>query len=246
MLSKNGELQNRWLAKGCHAFMGSVWGLTEDFSDYFALRQTNERLATENFALLDALQRYKESLPHEDSLQLTDDRYTFISAEIAKAGKNTQHNYLIIDRGSEDGVEQGCGIMTSKGVVGIVESVSENYSYALSFLNAQVSISARLGKDGSIGPLTWDGKHRRKAILKEIPGHLQVMPGDTIYTSGYSSTFPADLPLGTVEKHKTVNGATLEITVNLFEDYSRLRYVTVVKNNFNAEIRKLEGRYENK
>ena len=82
--------------------------------------------------------------------------------------------------------------------------------------------------------------------MKEIPGHLHVMPGDTVYTSGYSSTFPADLPLGTVRTHKTVNGATLEITVDLFEDYSRLRYVTVVMNNFNNEIKTLEGKYESK
>ena len=246
MLKNNGPLQNSWLSKGGHAFMGSVWGVTENISDYFSLRQQNESLAQENFMLMDELQRYRDILPHADSLfMMKADKYAFISAEISKSSRNTQHNYFIIDKGSRDGVERGCGVMTSKGVVGIVESVSENYSYALSFLNSQVSISARLGHDGSIGPLAWDGRRNKHAILSEIPGHITVAPGDTVYTSGYSSTFPADLPLGQVVHTKIVNGATHEIDVELFEDFSKLRYVTVVQNNFSEEIKKLEEQYEN-
>ena len=245
MLKNNGNLQNTWLTKGSHAFMGTVWGVTEDISDYFSLKSQNEKLAQDNFRLMNELQKYRDANTLEDSVLTAMGRHHFIPAEISKASKNTQHNYIILNKGFKDGVEKGCGIMTSKGIVGIVEAVSENYSYALSFLNSNVSISARLGRKGSIGPMAWDGKSKRVAILSEIPGHIEVCEGDTVFTSGYSSTFPADLPLGKVLSKKTVNGATHLIKVELFEDFSTLRYVTIVTNKYSSEIKKLEEKYEN-
>ena len=66
-----------------------------------------------------------------------------------------------------------------------------------------------------------------------------MMPGDTVFTSGFSSIFPADIPLGLTGESKLVNGATLVIKVRLFEDIRRLRYVTIVSNNDRAEIENL-------
>ena len=70
---------------------------------------------------------------------------------------------------------------------------------------------------------------------------MSFSPGDTVYTSGYSSIFPADIPLGTTGDARIVNGATYEIDVTLFEDYSSLRYITIVRNLNEEEIKSLEG-----
>ena len=67
-------------------------------------------------------------------------------------------------------------------------------------------------------------------------------PGDTVYTSGFSSIFPADIPLGTTGKSKIVNGATYEIEISLLEDFSALRYVTIVDNLGKDEIKEVEDR----
>jgi rod shape-determining protein MreC len=88
----------------------------------------------------------------------------------------------------------------------------------------------------------WDGIHSNKAILKEIPHHMVFSPGDTVYTSGYSSIFPRDIPLGVTGESRVVNGATYEINVTLFEDYSALRYITIVENLNKGEIKSLEGK----
>ena len=65
--------------------------------------------------------------------------------------------------------------------------------------------------------------------------------GDTVFTSGYSSIFPPDIPLGTAGEAKIVNGATYDIEINLFEDFGALRYVTIVENIGKEEIEELEG-----
>ena len=105
-----------------------------------------------------------------------------------------------------------------------------------------MSINARIGKDGRHGPMSWDGRSNNGAILREIPHHLEIVPGDTVYTSGFSSIFPSDIPLGTIKKASIVNGATYDINVTLFEDFGAIRYVTVVENIGDKEIRQLEDR----
>ena len=69
---------------------------------------------------------------------------------------------------------------------------------------------------------------------------MEITQGDTIFTSGFSSIFPPDIPLGIAGESKIVNGSTSEIKVRLFEDFSALRYVTIVENLGKAEIKQLE------
>ena len=69
---------------------------------------------------------------------------------------------------------------------------------------------------------------------------MEFHPGDTVYTRGYSSIFPPDIPLGVLGEARIVNGATYEINVDLFEDFGARRYVTVVDNTAQEEMKKLE------
>lgn len=243
MLSHNGAMQNVWFSKGMHAVMGTLWGGTEQIKDYFSLGKVNETLALENHELRTRLAQY-EAMEQEanEQIQISDiaGGFRYIPASIMKISNNTQHNYMIIGKGSEDGVTTGSGVITGKGAIGVVDAVSSNYSYAISFKNHEMNISARLGKEGAVGPLSWDGKSRNGAILKEIPHHVEFEPGDTVFTSGYSSIFPPDIPLGTTGKSKIVNGATYEIEVTLFEDFGSTRHVTIVENLGKDEIKKLE------
>ena len=222
--------------------MGAVWGGTQNIKEYFSLKRTNDALARENEALKMRVTEL-EAANAENLRKMPSYRtegYVYIPAEIVKISNNTQHNYIIVGKGSADGVAEGSGIITGKGVIGVIDAVSRHFSYARSFKNHDMSISARLGREGSVGPLTWDGKSSSGAILSEIPHHVHFEPGDTVYTSGYSSIFPPDIPLGTIGKSKIVNGATFEIEVRMFEDYGALRYVIVVDHSGKEEIKELE------
>ena len=245
MLRNNAPLQNTWIAKGGQAVMGGLWGMSQDVGDYFSLRQANDSLALENFRLRLRVAQIEKFV--SDTLRISDIPGTtlgfkYIPATISKISNNTQHNYIIIDKGSDDGVLQGDGVITGKGAVGVIDAVSRNFSYARSFKNHGMSISARVGKTGISGPLVWDGVSSNGALLKEIPLHMEIAVGDTIYTSGFSSIFPPDIPLGTAGESRIVNGSTSEIKVSLFEDFSALRYVTVVENLGRKEIKELEDR----
>ena len=241
MLSHNAALQKIWIAKGAHGVMGAVWGSTQQVWEYFSLKGTNKQLVQENFQLTQELTQARELLhqAHIDNLKptATGRGYDYISAEVIKKSRHKQHNYIVINRGYLDGVKEKSGVVTHDGVVGIVDAVSQHHSFAFSFQNSDISISARLGgEEGAVGPLVWDGIHSNRAILKEIPLQYKFSPGDTVYTSGHSLMFPADIPLGTAGEARMVNGSTNEIKVTLFQDFSGIRYVSVVHNRSLEEI----------
>ncbi len=245
MLNHNGTMQNVWFSKGAHAVMGTLWGGTERIKDYFSLKKVNESLALENLELRTRLARHEAQNEQQTQEEVTTDvagQFRYMPATIMKISNNTQHNYMIIGKGSEDGVTAGSGVITGKGAIGVIDAVSSNYSYARSFKNHEMNISARLGKEGAVGPMSWDGMSRNGAILKEIPHHVEFEQGDTVFTSGFSSIFPPDIPLGTTGKSKIVNGATYEIEITLFEDFGSLRHVTIVENLGKDEITRLEDK----
>ena len=243
MLTHNAALQRVWVARSAHLFMGKVWGASQGVRSYFSLSETNRELSRENFLLMQELELARESLRDaktESQDSLSRPGFSMVAAEVVKISRNKQHNYLILNRGYKDGVQEKSGIITPKGVVGIVDAVSENHAYAFSFQNSDISISARLGSEGGSGLLVWDGVRSNGAILKEIPLQYRYQKGDTVYTSGHSLLFPPDIPLGVAGESKVVNGATNEIAITLFQDFSAIRYVSIVHNNSFDEIEQFE------
>ena len=245
MLRNNGTLQNVWFSKGAQAISGTIWGSTQNIKHYFSLKKRNDELAEENHKLRVRLAEMEAATDLESMKQSMSENgvvgsFRYIPATIVKVSNNTHHNYMIVNRGSNDGVSKGAGIITGKGAVGVIDAVSREFSYARSFKNHEMNISARLGTQGAVGPMTWDGFSSARAILKEIPLHVEFEKGDTVYTSGFSSIFPPDIPLGTAGEAKIVNGATYDIEIALFEDFGTLRYVTIVENIGREEIEKLE------
>lgn len=246
MLRHGDSLQDLFISRAAHGFLGYFWGVSENISDYASLRTENRHLAEEILRLTETITRLEEeaaAAASRDSADYTSawrGKYEFIPAEVIKNSVNKQHNYLIIGKGSDDGVRPQTGIITSRGVIGIVDAVSRHYSYAISFLNSDSSISARIGKDGAAGPMAWDGKGSGNALLREIPLQVKFEEGDTVYTSGFSTIFPPDIPIGRITGSRIVNGATFEIKVSLFQDFSSVRHVCLVRNRDLDEIMSLE------
>ncbi len=247
MLKNSGEAQNAWISKGLNGVNASVWGTTEKIGNYFNLRKQNDSLAAENFRLHQLLMKAQIEDSGDESGELVGS-FHFIPASIVKHSSNSQHNYLILDKGSMDNVIAGSGVITPQGVIGKVDAVSEHYAHVVSFCNTETVVSARLGRADSslgVGTLKWDGIFPTGAILSGIPFQTEIEVGDTVYTSGYSSIYPPDIPLGVTGESKLEGGSQLSFEVELFEDIRKVRYVTITSNNDRLEIQRLsEEGYE--
>lgn len=232
MLNRSSSMQNIWMNRISHRVLAAFWGGGENIRGYFSLDKQNKALAIENAKLSERLRLY-EQVAQLDSAALDTklgrfNRFTMIQAAIVKMSRNTQHNYIILNKGSRDGVCPRSGIISEKGAVGIIEAVDSSYSYGITFMNSSISIGARVLSSGITAPIVWDGKRSDGAFLSDIPVHTTVNPGDTVVTNGFSLLFPADIPLGITGDTFSRDGTSTKIEVKLFQDFNALKYVTIV------------------
>lgn len=242
LMVNNSVVQRFRLIGGVREVQAFFWEKEERIGSYFSLKEQNEQLVEENLALKQDLVRLEALLSDiGSSVSYTDQNFVFSRAKVIKNSVNTQHNYIVIDKGSKDGVEVGMGIVTDNGVIGLVNAVSKNFARVISFLNIDQSVSARISNDGIFGPLYWTGTGQQEAVIRDIPIHETVTPGDTVLSSGFSAIFPPDIPLGIVTGSEPDGGVSRRVDVKLFEDFGTLKYVYVVKSNIRDEILELEA-----
>lgn len=248
LLSRSSTLQDIWFNRMSHRVMGALWGGTETIRNHFNLQKQNDQLREENFRLSEELRALKdagEMLTEEAELvKGSGSRFTYIPATVVKLSKNSSHNYIILNKGRADGIKPNSGIISSLGVVGVVSAVDEHFSYGLTLMNSKISVSARVGRTGIVAPLVWDGVHTDRAYLSDLPLHYEIPEKDTVRTSGFSSIFPPDIPIGVTGLSNMMNGSTNRTEVFLFQNFSALRYVTVVNNPVRDEITSLEKKDE--
>ncbi len=246
MAANNGVVQQYKIVGKLREIQAVFWNAGSNIKAYSRLKSTNAELAAQNRHLMEENMKLRQkifsmegeelasSLVSDSILADTSFRYDW--AKVIKNSINTTHNYIIINKGRNHGITEDMGVVTPCGAVGIIRAVEENHSYILSFLNRKQQISAKLGDNITFGPLAWDGNGLGHATLNEIPQHIEVIPGDTVFTSGYSSFFPPDIPVGIAESSKIVNGMHRSVKVRLLQDFRMLDYVIVVKNNHFNEI----------
>ncbi|MBL7971511.1 MAG: rod shape-determining protein MreC [Prolixibacteraceae bacterium] len=225
--------------------VGSIYNRFSTLDDYFSLGRTNARLAAENASLRKQLQlriALQEKYPVNRPDTVDAPAYYFTSAKVISNSVNKQSNYISLNKGSRHGIKPDMGIIDADGVVGVITSVSPNYSTGLSLLNRRLSIPAKITKNNAFGALVWDGEHYNTADLKEIPFHIMVNVGDTVVTSGYSNIFPEGIMIGTIKNYDVESGTNFyNIKVELSTNFKTLKYVEVVKNTKRAELIKLES-----
>ena len=242
MLSSTRSLQNIWLNRATHRVLGAIWGGSESIRSWFGLREQNRILAEENARMLERLTHLEgktQALTGAVADTVTGNwRYT--PATIVKMSRNSQHNYIILDKGYEDGIKPQTGIITANGVVGTVSIVDRHFSYGITLMNNRMSVASRIGRTGPVAPLEWDGRSSNGALLRNLPLHYEIAPGDTVWTSGYSQVFPPDIPIGVTGKVRLIDGSVNDVSVRLFQDFSALRYVIITENLDRGEIAGLE------
>ena len=200
--------------------------------EYFSLKEINNLLLIEN-AKLKSLISYQNT----DTIS-SSDPFQYISATIINNSVAKANNYLTLDKGKIDGVKKGMGVISERGVIGIVKETSERYSTVLSILHSQSKLSVAIKKNNHFGSLQWDGISYKKARIYDVPSHVKLKIGDTIITSGFSHIFPSKIDLGIISKIDTENDDKFHnIRMTFIEDLKQLRYVNICESiNKNEKI----------
>ena len=135
-------------------------------------------------------------------------------------------------------------VTSENGAAGVILGCSENHSIAMSLINIDFKLSARIRTNGYFGSVSWDGRDYRYAILNEIPQHVPVVVGDTIEATGYSAVFPEGTLVGTVSEYEKVGGDFYKIKVLLATDFKKLHFVEVIGSLKKKEEIELENLFQ--
>lgn len=223
---------------------GGVYSWEDGIRSYFRLGKENKLLVEENKRLREQL--YNISFDEDVFGNVAD---TILSHKpfkvrpaqvIANRYKNLD-NYILINKGAKDSIQPEYGVITSQGVLGVVEDVSRHYARVISILNTKLAINAQLKNSDHFGTLSWNGKDPNVLDLIDIPRTASVEVGDTIMTNGRSLIFPKGIMIGTVEKAKVRSGQNFyDIRVHLFNDMTAIGNVYVIQNQRRAEADSLK------
>lgn len=244
------SFQNTVYSQVASEVTGSINNEVNKVSYYFHLRKTNDSLAKENERLYNQLRADYNVPDTADGLKLdsigTDSlsvyrRYKYLQAKVVRNSVSSKDNYIILHRGTEQGVKKDLGMIAQNGAVaGTVIGVSKNYSVVMSLLHSKSSISARLKKGGETGTLIWDGVDREVLLLKNISKSAKINEGDTVVTSGFSEKFPKGLILGYVKDIiNDKSNPTFTVRVASAVNFETLQYGYVIDNLQKGEIDEL-------
>jgi len=211
---------------------------------YFRLQSINEQLAKENAQLRQILTIKNNiqdlSIP-DRSTYLHINAFKFRSARVINNSTNRFNNYLTLDKGYEDSIRPGMGVISPLGVVGKVNACSNHFSTVISLLHGKWSVSALIQRGNIDGSVKWDGKNPRYAEMLNVGRHHNLKVNDTIVTSGYNSVYPKGIFIGLVKEIKNDQGKPyFKIKVLLSTDFSKLSYVYIIENFLSVERDSLE------
>ena len=173
------------------------------------------------------------------------DNYQLTPASVIKNSYAFPQNYLTLNKGERDHIKEDMGVITSKGLVGIIDQTSSKYARVISILNTKSKINAKLKKSNHFGTLEWNGGNHRSVQLHDIQDLVKLAEGDTVVTSGYSSVFPENIPIGRIESFQLNDTKDLYIiNVSLFNDMTNLSHVHIIENLDFEELKTLKEKNE--
>ena len=234
-LLQQSSAYHRSLVANVSVFFGAQFSdLVNSFTSYTNLRETNKRLLQENKILLDQI-LFEEKLPL-DTLA-----YSSIPVQVIRNSFMNSYNYITIKGGKNNGVKNEMGLVTARGIVGVVQFVQTRYAQAISILNKDLKINAKLKNSNHFGSLTWTGDDPTKMKLFDVPKTATIRIGDTIQTGGMSTIFPPNLLIGSISNFvDDPSKSFYDIEISLFQDMTNLGTVFAINHPLAEEVKSVQ------
>lgn len=230
---------------------GNINKYYNNWTYFFSLKETNAKLVEENVALrnqlrqnfipIDSSKKEGNFVLRKDSLEKIR-KFYYYPAKVVGNSFTLQKNYILIERGANQGVKKDMAAISTDGsIVGVVVEVYPNYSKIMSLLHRNSKVSAMLKRDRVAGSIEWDGVDPNVLLLKNISKSAAPKVGDTVLTSPYSSNFPSQLMIGNViSVFKDPSSNFLTLSVKATTNFFNLEYIYLIENKRMEEQSKLE------
>lgn len=231
------------------ALGSAVSGAITDVRNFVSLPEENQKL-TQRIALLEQeLQLRDEALAagesRESIVDSVDAKFRYHPAGVVAMTTNRRHNYIVLDRGAEDGIRKDMGVITpDREFVGTVVSCSEQYSVVMPLLNARFKIGGRLVESDYVCSIYWNGGSRYEVTAIEISKYAEPRKGMVVNVE--SDRLPPDVIIGTIEESEiNASKSAYSAELRIAADMQRLSNLLVVENSDQRELDALTTLFDN-
>ncbi len=221
-------------------FVDSVNALTNTYEENQSLKrkiETTYELEAQVANLKKDNEKMKDQLDVVDGLN----DYSLINASVIGRNPDSWLEQVIINKGSQNGVEMDMSVMSGNGLIGRVTEVNlttSKITLLTSSDTANTRIAAMIQSDDKVvyGTISNDPSHNQQLIMTQIDQDGDIKEGDQVVTSGLGGISPRSLLIGSIESVKMDQyGLFKEATIKQSADTNDIRYVTLVKRSSESE-----------
>lgn len=225
----NSQVQKvRAVAFGSFATVTSVF---YDLFNFAQLKNENKALRKLNAEMMLQLSMLREQgilnrelkgmLGFKDTTSLP-----IFPATIVSKSLSVTQNTVTINAGKKEGIQPGMPVLSYRGIVGIIQSCSDNFSIARTLKNVDLKLTVKNEKNRLNGILKWDGE---KLMIVDVPRTYDFDVGDRIVTSEISSIIPVPIPVGIVSKIEEDHSGLMNIIqIEPFEEVLSVENVFIL------------------
>ena len=193
----------------------------KNIKDHFTYYDNYLELKKENKKLKSNIENNNFVFAENKRLKKIIDDYVIVSEEvIAKVLIDKQSPFLrsiIVNKGSKDDIKLGMAVLDEEFLVGKVVEVNFTTARVLLLSDLNSKIPVTIEPEGYQSILSGTGKS--DGVIQYSKEEILLEEGNTVYTSGSGAIFKSGIPIGKIQKKKSVS---------YFSDFSQLRFVKII------------------
>lgn len=221
---------------------GAISGMVTDVRHFFTLSEKNRELTARVAYLEEVLAASVEAESIDvDSLSRvmnarTELAYRYYPARVVSSTSSKRRNYIVIDRGEDDGIAANMGVITpDRALVGYVVSCSPRYSVVMPIINEKFRIGGCLSENNYTGSVRWTGASTHHAEFIDLSTYADPELGMAVEVR--SERLPEGILIGHIDDYEyNATQTAFKVRLHLAVDISRLDNVIVVENSHYGEI----------
>lgn len=239
---------------GAESFAGSLfapvqralYSATDAIGDFFDRMFASTDLQTENLELKAQIAEFKAQLAEYNEIKAENERLSkllnfdarslnleFVTARVI--GSNAPghwFNIFLLDVGLSDGIKVDMPVVNGDGLVGRVVDVGATWCRVMAIIDTSSGVSGIVERTRDYGILTGTAGtdvDEAQLVMGNLPLDADLIPGDTVITSGLAGIFPKGLAIGEVtEVRPSTDGMRNEAVVTPWVDFKHLEEVMVI------------------
>lgn len=226
---------------------GYVAGLFEDIRTMRELYEENARLRTTVASYARDKSKYnrieQENARLQAKLNFTEEQknrnnYTYMIAQVVSVSPDAYNRTFKINLGSRHGLKENMAVVTEKGLIGMISSVSPFTANVMPIteLDGQsvnpkfISATVEGKEEDSFGIIESYNIENGQLLMSKIAEEDPLTDGDVVITSGLGDVFPVGIVVGTVTSHQVGDfGLTRTAFIKPAAEFDKLSEVLVVK-----------------